>query len=251
MPAVMAAIIIAVIFIILPPSSDTGKAYCTIRSPVNAIYNNIFSTNSYDHTCESQHVIQQQSGGGHEKNNIWIPTIMHSYLDRTTCKPWENQRPSFNIFGNENINRAYMIGVWANGSYFTLYNYRPMNGSGVSTATEWDGPSAFMYLYSSIINFPQKEINYIAYQFERMRKNQNTAFLDAAIGIVVDLVELVISIPYYIIGIFIGTILNPIDSIQNIFDLPLLLISSTYQSIAQAIKGVASIVTFGWWGSCG
>lgn len=219
-----------------------GKGYCTIRHPVEAM------TTDRPAACESQHVIQQQSGGGDTANTIWINTTLHTYLDRSVCKPWDSERPSFAPLGDENIERAYMMGVWANGFHFFMYDH---HGSGTLTLTHWDGSTHLLYLISSIINLPQKEIGYLAYQVERYRKDQSTQFVDAGIGVVIDVLEVAVGAVYSVVGMVVGTLLNPLDTLRNLVSLATLTIAALFNAVWLLLKQLAALLTLGWIGSCG
>lgn len=218
-----------------------GYGYCVTRHPVESA----FSERS---SCESQHVIQQQSGGNDDTNTIWINTTQHTYLDRSVCKPWENDRPSFSPLSDANIERAYMMGTWALGYNYFMYDH---HGDGKTTLTLWDGSTHLLYMVSSIINFPQKEINYIAYQIERFKKNQETQITDAALGVFIDLIELSIGVAYSSIGLITGTIFNPLDTIRNSISLITLLLETFFYSIWYFFKGLLALFTIGSYGSCG
>jgi hypothetical protein len=218
-----------------------GKGYCTLRHPIEAL-------TSDSVTCESQHVVQQQAGGGDEANTIWINKTLHTYLDRSSCKPWESERPAFAPLSDDNIQRAYMTGVWANGYHFFMYDHHE---KGTLTITEWDGATHFLYLITTIVNLPQKEVNYLAYQIERYRKDQQTQFIDAGIGLIVDVAEVAVGTIYSVTGMVVGTLLNPWDTLRNIPSLITLAISSVFNAIWLFLKGVLAIITAGSFGSCG
>jgi hypothetical protein len=243
---VFACFIIALLNLIIIQDSlafnkDIGKGYCALRHPMETL--------SSDRTsCESQHVIQQQSGGSDNANTIWINTTLHSYLDRSTCKPWYIERPDFAPFGDNNIERAYMTGVWANGYYFFMYDH---HGDGTLTLTEWDGATHLLYLITTIVNLPQKEVSYIAYQVERYRKGQTTQFTDAGIGVLIDSGEAVVGIYYSIAGMVVGTVFNPIDTVRNIPSLVTLSISAICNAVWLLAKSLAALFSLGLVGSCG
>lgn len=223
-----------------------GKAWCVVRHPQEYFSQEASSQRA---TCESQHVIQQQSGGQDELNTIWISANQHSYLDRSTCKPWENERPGFSApLADENIERAYMMGVWAQGYYFVMYDH---HGDGALTLFEWDGSSHLVYLISSTINLPQKIINNFSYQIERHRKGQSTYFLDASLAVAFDVGEFAVGSIYSAAGMVVGTLFNPWDTIRNIPSLVILSIEATVNGFWLLIKGIAAISSFGFVGSCG
>lgn len=218
-----------------------GYGYCAIRHPVESI-------TSDRPACESQHVVQQQSGGTDQLNTIWINTTLHTYLDRSVCKPWENERPSFAPLSDQNIERAYMIGTWSLGYNYFVYDH---HGSGSLTLINWDGSSHLLYMISSIVNLPQKEVNYLAYQIERYRKDQNTQVFDAVAGVLIDIGEVAVGAVYSAVGLVVGTVVNPWDTLRNIPSLITLAISSIFNSIWLLLKGIAALFTAGAIGSCG
>lgn len=222
-------------------NKEIGKGYCAIRHPVETFLSNRAS-------CESQHVIQQQFGGSNNLNTIWINTTLHTYLDRSSCKPWELERPDFTAYGDENIERAYMIGVYANGYHYFIYDH---HGDGTLTLTEWDGATHLLYLITTVINLPQKEIGYIEYQIERYKKEQSTQFIDAGIGVVADTIEVFIGAYYSALGIIVGTLFNPIDTLRNIPALVTLTFSGLFNAIWLMLKSLAALLSFGLVGSCG
>ncbi|EPL5956092.1 hypothetical protein OZ408_002465 [Pseudomonas aeruginosa] len=222
-------------------TKSVGKGYCLIRHPVEAL-------TSDRSACESQHVIQQQRDGEHQRNTIWISTTHHTYLDRSSCKPWEYERPAFAWLADLNMERAYMTGVWAQGYHFFIYDH---HGDGQLTLFEWDGATHLLYLISTISNYPQKQVNQIAYQIERYRKGQTTQMIDTAIAIPIDLAEVAIGVFYSVAGMVIGTVLNPIDTLRNIVSLFTLGATSIFNAVWLLLKGAVAVATLGTFGSCG
>jgi hypothetical protein len=248
-PSVVHAVCVLVALILLFSSqgafafSETiGKGYCQLRHPVESLTSKRVS-------CESQHIVQQQSGGDDVANTIWINTTLHDYHDRSTCKPWEEERPAFSLFPTKDMERAYMIGVWANGYYFFVYDY---HGIWTSTLTEWDGAAHILYMITAIVDFPQKEFGYMAYQVELLRKGgDRTQFIDAGIGIFIDAVEVAFGIAYSLVGIVTGTVLHPIETLRDIPSLAILTISASFDAVWFLLKGFAALFSFGYVGSCG
>jgi hypothetical protein len=186
--------LIALSFVLLITSGSAnaftkflGKTYCSIRHPVAMLTSdNKKGTTS---TCESQHIIQRQSGGIDKDNTIWISTAEHDYLDRYgKDRPWAKERPWFN-WGDDNAERAYMMGTYSRGFHFIVYDHKR---KGLPTLVTWDGASHFIYLVSSVSNFITKEMTYIGYQREEGGFNRETQYIDAVIGIGIDLVEVTI-----------------------------------------------------------
>ncbi|MCX4196524.1 hypothetical protein OMR07_13855 [Methylobacterium organophilum] len=147
-----------------------------------------------------------------------------------------------------NMERAYMTGVWAQGYHFFIYDH---HGDGQLTLTEWDGATHLLYLISTIANYPQKQVNQIAYQIERYRKGQTTQIIDTAIAIPIDLAEVAIGVFYSIAGMVIGTVLNPIDTLRNIVSLITLGAGSLFNAVWLLLKGAVAVATLGTFGSCG
>ncbi|WP_271271481.1 hypothetical protein [Aliamphritea hakodatensis] len=213
-----------------------GKGFCTLRHPVEAL------TSSRMTTCESQHIIQQQSGGGSNGNTIWINTLEHDYLDRSVDKPWAKERPWFN-WGDKNLERAYMMGVYANGYHFVTYKH---HGNGNFTLFTWDGASHATYAIASIANFITKEMSYIGYQIERDDNEQSTQYIDAFLGVVIDLFEVVIGVCYSMVGIVVGTLFNPIDTVTNIPGAVVLSAEAVVEGVANTVSDIVSAVTLGY-----
>lgn len=211
-----------------------GKGYCSIRHPVEAITSNRV-------TCESQHIVQQQSGGSDGRNTIWINTIEHDYLDRSADRPWETERPWFD-WGDDNLERAYMMGTYANGYHFLTYDH---HGGGNLTLFTWDGVSHITYVIASVANFITKEMSYIGYQWERGDKGQATQYIDAIIGILIDFVEVSLGVMYGLLGMIVGTIFNPVDTVMNIPGGILLSLETIAEGIANTVSDLISLVTLG------
>lgn len=211
-----------------------GKGYCSLRHPVEALTSNRV-------TCESQHIVQQQSGGSDGGNTIWINTVEHDYLDRSADRPWETERPWFNL-GDDNLERAYMMGTYANGYHFLTYDH---HGSGSLTLFTWDGVSHITYVIASVTNFITKEMSYLGYQWERGGKGQVTQYIDAIVGIMIDLAEVGLGVMYGLLGMVVGTIFNPLDTITNIPGGFLLSIEATVEGIANTISDIISLITLG------
>ncbi|MEN2432819.1 hypothetical protein [Comamonas sp. F1-6] len=141
-----------------------------------------------------------------------------------------------------------MTGVWAKGYHFFVYDH---HGPGRWNVIEWDGATHIVYALSTIINFPQKEINYFSYQIERYRKGQSTQFIDASLGVFFDLAEVAAGMANSMIGVLVGTVLNPLDTVRNLIPLLTMSIGSIVNSVTEFFKGVISLVTLGSYGACG
>ena len=211
---------------------DIGEGYCDLRHPQEAI-------TSSRHTCEKQHIIQQQSKGGNIENIIFINTNEHDYLDRSALKPWENNRPWLDLWADDNLESAYMMGMYANGFHFQVYDYNKRNSA--TTLLKWDGASHAVYLVASISNFIAKSMHYTSYQF----RAENPMFIDAIAGILVDFVELIIGVAYGMVGVIVGTIWNPIDTFVNLIPATLLIAESVFKGLINTPTGALSLITLG------
>ena len=214
-----------------------GRGYCEIRHPVESLYP------VRNRGCESQHVVQLQEGGTDRHNTIWINAVLHAYLDLSKDRPWERERPWAGTFADENAERAYMIGVYANGFHFAVYDH---HGNGHATLTEWDGVSHLIYGVSSVFNFVTKEMTYLGYQIERANEGKKTQWIDAVLGVCVDLIEVLIGLGYCAVGVVIGSIFNPVDTIINVPGGILLILEAIVEGIANTISDVVSLVSLGW-----
>ena len=115
--------------------AHTGKAYCSLRHPVEALT----TTRT---ACEQQHVLQNQGPyndkdkDNNKKNAIWINTVEHDYADRSSNRPWEvSEKGMWGEWGDDNLKRAYKMGVYANGYHFMVYDYP--SGPAHMTLVEW------------------------------------------------------------------------------------------------------------------
>ena len=212
-----------------------GQAYCSVRHPVEAV-------TSERATCERQHVIQEQHGGGHESNVVWINTTAHDYSDRSQDRPWQKAWGGmWGDWGDDNLKRAYKMGVYANGYHFMLNDYG-RGGEGHMTLYEWDGASHVTYMIASVFNFITKEMSYIGHQMDR----SETQWTDAVLGVAVDFAEVFVGIGYGIIGVAVGTVWNPLDTAFNLLGMVVLSVESIAVGLWNTVADVASLVTLGW-----
>src|SRR5699024_331493 len=134
-----------------------------------------------------------------------------------------------------------------NGFHFVTYDH---HGLGKLNLFRWDAVSHLVYAWTSLVNYPQKELNYLLYQISLLASGKKTQILDALLGIVIDLIEIFVGLIYSIIGIFVGAIFHPFDTIRNIVPGTLLIITGTAQGIWQFLTGSLCLITFGKIGSC-
>ncbi|WP_175857583.1 hypothetical protein [Burkholderia anthina] len=149
-----------------------------------------------------------------EGNTIWINTTLHDYLDRSKDRPWETQRPVMSTFASSELERAYMIGTYANGYHFFIYDHL---GDGHMTLLAWDGASHAVYAVATLANLPAKELSYLVYMIRhKMMRDKDTQLIDAVIGIAIDLVETSVGVAYSMVGIVTGTCAHPLLTLKNI-----------------------------------
>ncbi len=126
-----------------------------------------------------------------------------------------------------------MIGTYANGYHFSVYDY---HGDGQFTLFKWDAESHLVYLVSALVNFPAKELTYMAYVVRhKMLRDKETQLTDAFIGVGVDLVELSVGVVYSSIGVVIGTFAHPLNTIRDAIPAVPLLGSTMVEAVTRSI----------------
>ena len=208
-----------------------GKSYCTIRHPIEML------STSRATTCESQHVIQQQANGSNVENTIWINTKEHDYLDRSSHRPWETGRPLFTL-GNTNLEQVYMMGTYANGFHFALYNH---HGRGTWTLLKFDGISHLLYAVAAVINFPTKSLSYLGYQWG----NNNSQWIDAILGIAIDGIETAVGVIYSLVGVVLGSVWHPWDTLTNLLGGIVFLIGTVFTAVINTLGNLSAMMTLG------
>ena len=220
---------------ILGIGDSAGRVYCVVRHPVEAL-------TSGRTTCERQHVIQRQHGGEDDVNTIWINAVEHDYADRSRDAPWTaSWEGMWGDWGDDNLKRAYKMGVYANGYHFLVYDYR---GDGETTLLEWDGASHLTYMIGSVANFLTKELSYIGYQWHEA--GDRSQYLDAILGVFIDLGEVVVGLGYGAIGVVIGTLLNPFDTVGNLAGMFVYSVEAIVVGVWNTLADILSILTLGW-----
>ena len=212
---------------------SVGPAYCAARHPVETL-------TADRAACERQHIIQPRDGGN-DLNVVWINAAEHEYLNLSRDRPWqEASKGMWGEWGDHNLRQAYKLGIYANGYHFVVYDYGSP-GQGDLTLYAWDGASHFTYMIASLFNFITKELSYLGYQLER----DETQWLDAVLGIVIDFVEVSAGIEYGVAGIFIGTIVNPIDTFGNLPGMVVLSVEAVAVGVWNTVADILSIVSLG------
>jgi hypothetical protein len=216
---------------------SAGKLYCSVTNPVEWI------SPVRRSVCEEQHVVQQQSGGGDTTNVVWWSASEHVRTDIWADKPWESSRPwlvfGFTSDNNTNLEKAYMLGTY--GVSFSLFQHS-YKGQGDSSliAAEFDGASNALYAWSFIVNQPQKQINQFAYILD---KGHYRLLIDWVLGLGVMALEIVIAVFAGIVGLVIGTVLNPLDTLFAIPSALLLAGETLIPAVLQIVGGLYRVVT--------
>lgn len=230
-----------------------GKRYCELRHPVEA-------ATSDGPACEQQHILIPgletrgvYLGAGEDNNIMWINTVERDYLVRSSYRPWERlidrtiwivdegvywREDDLTWAADENMRQAWKMGLYANGYHFMVYDHHRAEGQ--LTLFEWDGASHALYLVASVFNFVTKELSYLGYQFESNRSQ----WIDALLGVFIDCGELMVGIFYGLLGMVIGTIYNPWDTITNIPGL-LFMWPAILWGLWNTLADVLSILTLG------
>lgn len=221
---------------------SAGKLYCNLTHPAEAL------SPIRQSTCEEQHVIQQQAGGGHSNNVVWWSASSHIRTDSWNDRPWQESRPwvvvGFTEEADVNLEKAYMLGTFGNSWSFFQHSYR---GSGDSEwiFLEFDGVSNLLYTYSWFVNLPQKYLNKSAYIADK--GNWHLVF-DMLLAVLVLALEGVFAIFLGVLGVVIGTLLNPIDTVFAIPGGIWLGVETTIAAVAQYLLGVWRLIAAGFWG---
>lgn len=233
----------AVLFPTAAPAQNLAEGYCIVRHPLEAV---LVSQRS---TCEQQHIIQQQRGGADDGNVVWINTTEHHYSDRSRSRPWEKSRPWIPGFlYGDNLEQAYMLGTYANGYHFVISGYN--RGSSL-TLFAWDGVSHTTYLVAGWANLVTKELSYMGYLIRRLYTEGETfadivRIMDGLVGIAIDIVEMSVGTIYGVLGIVIGSIVNPLDTLSNIPGGALLIAESVLTAIWNTLANFLSLFTLGY-----
>lgn len=239
--------VLAVLLLILDffgLDKGAGWLYCNVRHPVEMVSSPLS-------TCEEQHVIQRAAGGEDKENIIWINRLEHNYADRALERPWTTVSFDWLFFeGNGHLKQAYKMGVYANGYHFMLYDYGKSEGQ--ATLVEWDGASHLVYAVASVANFITKELSYLGYQFEtgdgyRAEKRKTpTQWTDALLGVPIDFAELYVGVGYSALGVVVGLILQPIDTITNLPGMVVFIVKSILVGLWNTVADIISIFTGGY-----
>lgn len=218
-----------------------GRAYCALTHPAELL------GNVRNSTCEKQHVIQQQSNGGHSANTVWWAASDHVRTDVWNDKPWQNNHPwmvlGFSDDNEKNLKKAYMLGTF--GVNWSMFQHDYSGKKSSLIMTDFDGVSNLLYGYSWLINIPQKIINRSAYITD---KGHLHLWVDSLLLILVVFLEGAICLFCMVGGAVLGTVFNPIDTILAIPGGLWLAAETTVAAISQYVFGMWRMLTSGLWG---
>lgn len=218
-----------------------GEAYCALTHPTEFI----FKLGNKRSTCEEQHVIQQQSGGGDIANVVWWPASHHVRTDVYGSQPWQNNRPwivlGFTQDNKVNLEKAYMMGT--HGLTWSLFQHS-YNGRGPSKliAFEFDGVSNLLYGFAWLVNTPQKYVNQMAYLVD---KGHWVLIIDMLILIFVLAIEMLVALVVTVGGAVAGLIFNPVDTLFAIPGGIWLALEACIAAVFQLVVGVWGLLTAG------
>ena len=217
-----------------------GGIYYTITNPVCAWVNDF-------KIIEEQHILPQNQGG---ILAVLIPKWNHSASDRAFNRYhiFEENRHSNTLvkvltLTNEqsltNLNNAYMLGRTMIPYAFFCFEYKGIRSTNWHfLSTEMDGASTVMYFVSWLCHTPQKIVRQIAYVIHKAPPI--AGLIDVALNICSLLVEFVIGIFGTVVGVILGTLFHPIDTICSI---PGLL----YFTVTTAVTMITDLFTSCWY----
>lgn len=220
-----------------PWSYQAGKIYCGLTHPTELI------APVRHATCEEQHVIQQQSSGGNAENVVWWSASSHVRTDLWRDRPWVNSRPwlviGFSDDAKKNLEKAYMLGTFGSTWSFFQHSYKGRGDSSLILA-DFDGISNLLYGVSWLVNLPQKYVNKVSYISSRGHWH---LLIDMLVAIVVLGIESMLAIASTLIGLVVGTVLNPVDTLAAIPGGIWLLFETVIAAVANYVSGVFSFFT--------
>lgn len=191
-------------------------------------------------TCEQQHVIQRQAVSKDKvsssviqdvdlSNVAIVPASSHITTDTWAGngvwlqgKTWENETPFGHIlipYFSDSAQRAmiqsYKLARYQLEPIFLLYNYRTDSWSDFSiTMLHWNGIAQLSYLVIGAANTPAKFMRKAAYLVDK--KHYILLIEHFTIGFFVLMLESIVALFYYMIGIIVGTYLHPWDTLVSI-----------------------------------
>ena len=249
-----------------PELRDLGEKYCHITSPMEWL-----AEEPKAHTCERQHIIPRTWGPDDDRealrcgvdtlNVAWWPTSWHVRTDSwkggapfgSGDKAWLDSRPwlDFGLGSSEeariNLQRAYMMGTYGLTATLVLNSYDE-NKSHKSKFLflEFDGMSNLLYGWAWLVNTPQKILNQFAYISD---KGWWWTSIDLLLfAFLVWVVEALLLTVATVLGVTIGTLLNPWDTLVAIPSGLLLALETTVWAVFEYALGILRVIWSRWFG---
>ena len=214
-----------------------GEMYCKLSHPIEWIY-----PIRHNNTCEEQHIIQRQYNGSDLGNISIIPASSHIATDTwggsgvwgqgkvAAEKCMDEDPPGTTEDAEEALCQAYQLGRYQLEYAFLLYDYRKDEWD--TTLLSWDGVSHLVYVISYWFNAPAKYIRKLSYLID---KSHYHLILDHAVQLPIIIIEGSIGILYNGIGIAVGTILHPVDTVNALIGGAWLIVKSIFLGILDMV----------------
>jgi hypothetical protein len=211
-------------------------------------------------TCVRQHIIQNSSewckrpGGEDECNarTVWWSEIRHYYTDYQggyngaaggpSKSGFVEDEPQFWAFTTDNrynLLAAYRLGVYGT-QWSTLFFDYDRRGNWQFVSFRFDGVSNVLYFWSWLINIPQKTINNAVYVADK----EPRLLIDVLFEVVMLPFECAVAIAATSVGVIIGTIFHPINTILAIPGGVWLALIAMWQAIYLLVVSIWSIIVF-------
>lgn len=216
---VFQAVMLATLFLTTNASAEgtvqyIGKTYCEIKHPIQKVTGDHYQS---EHVCEEQHIKPQSRNGSDYENIVWINKFEHTRTDRIKSKLWITERPTKKYFSDDILINSYMLSREHKGYHFLRYDYSQRgNRDWAISLFKLDGASHAVYTWGSIVNFPAKELEYINFMVHNQSASSFGWWVDFIFGVVVDFFEVFAGFFYGCLGLVVGSLFNPIDTISNI-----------------------------------
>lgn len=216
-----------------------SEIYCEASHPMETKFL-ADSVENNKGTCERQHVVQRNrdslcEGDGRSEcdlRTVWWSERRHTYTDRYGYQPFVKDNPDPVAFTQRNalnLRAAYKMGTYGLQWSVIFLDYNDRSNSDL-VALQFDGVSNIVYLWSWLVNTPQKFFNITWFGIKESRYD---IIIDAAFGFVLFLVvDLPLSIICTIFGVIAGTLLHIPSTVMAIPGGLYLLFATTWSALA-------------------
>ena len=99
-------------------------------------------------------------------------------------------------------------------------------------------------MVGSAANFLTKELSYIGYQWHQA--GDRSQYLDAILGVFIDLGEVAVRLGYGAIGVVVGTFFNPLDTVGNLAGMFVYSAEAIVVGVWNTLADILSMLTLGW-----